>query len=47
MAEPDIPGAKRTDSTLMRDQVDRRVFASSIDLDVEFQPVAFRQFAHA
>ncbi len=37
----------RPGSTLARHQVDRRVLASSIDLDIELNRVAFVQFAHA
>ena len=38
--------APRTGSALARHQVDRRVLASSIDLNVEFKPVAFSKVAH-
>jgi hypothetical protein len=31
----------------MRREVDRRVLASSVDFDVEFDPVALVEFAHA
>ncbi len=34
-------------STLARDEVDRRVFASSIDFDVEFDLIAFVEAGHA
>ena len=39
--------AKRTGSALARHQINRRVFASSINLDVEFQPIALSKIAHA
>jgi hypothetical protein len=46
-ASGQIPEAVRTGSPLARHQVDRRILASSIDLDIEFEPVAFSQFFHA
>jgi len=38
--------SKGTGSTLTRNQVDRRIFASSIDLNIKLQRVAFVQFPH-
>src|SRR5262245_35978203 len=44
-ASGQTPEAVRPGSILTRHQVDRRVLASSIDLDIEFQPVAFVEAA--
>lgn len=41
------PGARPDGSTLARHEVDRRVFASSIDFDVEFHLIAFVQARQA
>lgn len=37
----------RTGSILTRHQVDRRILSSSVNLDIEFQPIAFVQATHA
>ena len=41
------PAIRRSGSTLMRHQVDRRVLASSINFDVKFKPVTLIEFAHS
>ncbi len=40
------PEIRRSGSTLMLLQVDRRVLASSINFDVKFKPIALIEFAH-